>query len=217
MLVESKLLLIAWLKGPLRIGTVVPSGPDLAAAVAAQVPSEPDGPVIELGGGTGPLTEAFLDAGVRPSDLVVIERDPRLFRYLANRHPDVTLIEGDAAELGKLTREVGVTRARAVVSSLPIVWMSARNAIVEQSFALLGSRGGPFIQVTNWVGSPLSCRDLGIEGQCAARLWSNLPPSSVWTYHRPGTAPCGDKHGCQGHSEWSSSRRGQPRPQGCGG
>jgi len=187
LLAQSGLLLLAWLRGPLRIGTVLPSGPTLARAVAAQVPRDATGPVIELGGGTGALTEALLAAGVAPSDLVVIERDPQLFRYLAGRHRGVAVIEGDATELGTLLGPLGLTRARAVVSSLPVVWLptSLQHALLEQSFALLGSRG-PFIQVTNRLRSPLPHEAFGLAAERRARIWTNLLPASVWVYRRPG-------------------------------
>lgn len=187
LLAQSGILFLAWLRGPLRIGAVLPSGPSLAAAVARQVPTDGAGPVIELGGGTGPLTDALLKAGIAASELVVIERDPRLFRYLAARHRGVTVIEGDATDLARLLRPLGVTQARAVVSSLPIVWLPrpSQRALLEQSFALLGSRG-PFIQVTNRLRSPLPHRALGLAGERRARIWTNLLPASVWVYRRPG-------------------------------
>lgn len=193
MFVESKLLIAAWLRSPLRIGTVLPSGPTLAAAVAAEVPVDSNDPVVELGAGTGPLTEAMLQAGVPPSKLVAIERDPLLFRFLVARHPGLMAIEGDAVNLPQLLRPLGVIRARAVVSSLPIVWFPEpiQRSLVEHACALLEG-GGPFIQVTNGLGSPLPDESLGLEGRCAARIWSNVLPASVWVYrrtHTPGRTP----------------------------
>jgi len=185
LLAQSRLLVQAWLKGPLKIGTLLPSSASLARAVAAQVPPDSSGPVIELGGGTGPLTEGLLQAGIAPSDLVVIERDPQLFRFLAERHRDVTTIEGDATNLADLLGPFGVTRARAVVSSLPIVWLPqpVQRALFEQSFAMLGSHG-PFIQVTNRLRSPVPHDAFGLQGERRARIWTNLPPASVWVYRR---------------------------------
>ncbi len=42
-----------WLRRPGRLGAVVPSGPALAAALAAEIDTEAPGAVVELGSGTG--------------------------------------------------------------------------------------------------------------------------------------------------------------------
>ncbi|MEX2009152.1 MAG: ribose ABC transporter permease [Dongiaceae bacterium] len=189
MFVETRMLLRSWLKNPLHIGAVAPSSRDLAEAMARLVPVGADGPVIELGGGTGVVTDALLAAGVPPDRLVVVERDAALHAYLAREYPDVAVVRGDAAKLAELLRPLGIDAARAVVSSLPILSMSraTRHAIVEQSFALLAP-GAPFIQFTYGLFSPLARREFGLEGALRKRVLGNLPPASVWLYRRPDPA-----------------------------
>ncbi len=74
-----------WLRRPGRIGAVVPSGPALAAALAAEIDTEVPGAVVELGPGTGRVTRALLEAGVEPSQLVAIERDASFCKLLRGR------------------------------------------------------------------------------------------------------------------------------------
>ena len=50
-----------WLRRPGKVGAVVPSGPALAAALAAEVDTAAPGAVVELGPGTGRVTRALLD------------------------------------------------------------------------------------------------------------------------------------------------------------
>ncbi len=189
MFIETRMLLRSWLKNPLAIGAVAPSSRDLADAMARLVPAGGDGPVIELGGGTGVVTDALLAAGVSPDRLVVVERDAGLHAYLAHEYPDVAVVLGDAANLADLLRPLGFGAARAVVSSLPILSMNraTRQAIVEQSFALLAP-GAPFIQFTYGLFSPLSRREFGLVGAVMERVLGNLPPASVWLYRRPAPA-----------------------------
>jgi phosphatidylethanolamine/phosphatidyl-N-methylethanolamine N-methyltransferase len=191
MLSQSILLFKLWLKHPLRIGAVAPSSRDLADAMARLVPQQADGPmadgpVVELGGGTGVVTRALLEAGVAAERLVVVERDPTLHRLLCDQYPAVTVVQGDAANLVETLRPYGIDRACAVVSSLPILSMrkSVRRAIAEQSFALLAPKA-PFIQFTYGLFSPLSRRELGLIGEVKDRILHNLPPASVWLYYRP--------------------------------
>src|SRR5262249_4384 len=113
---EPILFLRRWLKDPLKIGAIAPSGRDLAAAMARLVPNDSQNPVIELGGGTGSITEAVLEAGVARSRLFVVERDEALHDLLVRRFPQVRILLGDAAELTALLRPLGISRASAIVS-----------------------------------------------------------------------------------------------------
>jgi phosphatidylethanolamine/phosphatidyl-N-methylethanolamine N-methyltransferase len=182
---ESKLLFKLWLKEPLKIGAVVPSSRDLAEAMARLVPARRSSPVIELGAGTGVVTDALLEAGIAADDLVVVERDDTLYRLLIDRYPQLKIVQGDAAALVEALKPIGIDRASAVVSSLPILSMRkpVQQAIVEQSFALL-EPGAPFIQFTYGLFSPLPRREFGLSGQVKDRVFTNLPPASVWLYWR---------------------------------
>src|SRR5256885_912965 len=66
MLSDSRLLLKLWLKNPMKIGAVAASSPELANAMARHIPRQGEGYVVELGGGTGPVTRAIL-AGRGPA------------------------------------------------------------------------------------------------------------------------------------------------------
>ena len=61
----------SWIERPLSIGAVTPSGKILARAMARYVDPNSTGPVVELGPGTGPVTEALVEAGVEPSRLEI--------------------------------------------------------------------------------------------------------------------------------------------------
>jgi phosphatidylethanolamine/phosphatidyl-N-methylethanolamine N-methyltransferase len=174
-----------WLKDPLKIGAIAPSSRELATAMARLVPVGSTEPVIELGGGTGVITQALLAAGIAPERLVVIERDEALHALLSERFPQVSVLLGDAAELAALVRPLGIGRACAIVSGLPLLAMreAVRDRIVEESFALLGP-SGPFIQFTYGFASPIPRRRLGVQGEVKSRVFNNLPPASVWLYYR---------------------------------
>ncbi len=186
---EPAVFLRQWLRDPLKIGAIAPSSRELGAAMAAQVPKHTAQPIIELGGGTGAITAALLEAGVARRQLFVIERDPVLHDVLVERFPGVQIVLGDAAELGPLLRSRNVLQAGAVVSGLPLINMrkATQQRIVEQSFALLGP-GAPFIQFTYGLFSPIPRHSFGIEGAVKRRVFNNLPPASVWVYRRASNA-----------------------------
>lgn len=174
-----------WLKDPFRIGAIAPSGLELARAMANQVPDTTHYPVVELGGGTGVITQALLERGIPPEKLICVERNPTLHDLLQKRFPQINVVQGDAAHLGALLHPHGVSKVSAVVSGLPLLAFrkSVQQEIVTAAFALL-ERGAPFIQFTYGPFSPLPRKELGLLGRVRKRILSNLPPASVWVYHR---------------------------------
>src|SRR5262245_64391930 len=67
-----------WMEKPLSMGAVTPSGKALARTMADYVDPNSDGPIIELGPGTGPVTEALVARGIDPERMVLVEFDPTI-------------------------------------------------------------------------------------------------------------------------------------------
>ena len=182
---STLVFLRALLKSPLGVGAIAPSGERLALAMARVVPLSSHLPVVELGGGTGAVTATLLRR-IPAERLIVLERDPDLARHLRRKFPKVTVVQGDARHLGRHLRALGVGRVGAVVSGLPMVTMSKRiqRDVLNAAFSVM-EPGGPFIQFTYSLFSPLPRREFGITGRLVARVLQNVPPASVWVYSRP--------------------------------
>lgn len=71
-----------WLRAPLLVGAVAPSGAALARAMTAGM-SATDGPVIELGPGTGVFTQALLNRGIPAGQIAAIEAIEASERFAA--------------------------------------------------------------------------------------------------------------------------------------
>jgi len=176
----------SWIERPLSIGAVTPSGKILARTMARYVDPNSSGPVVELGPGTGPVTEALVNAGVAPSRLVLVEFNPSFCRILQKRYPDATLVQGDAYSLRRLLETLLLQPAAAVVSGLPLVTKPIRMRwrLIRDAFDLMVP-GAPFVQFTYSVAAPLPKRLGGFTVEASERIWMNLPPARVWVYRRP--------------------------------
>jgi phosphatidylethanolamine/phosphatidyl-N-methylethanolamine N-methyltransferase len=62
----------SWIEKPLHMGAVMPSSKVLARTMAQFVDPQADGPIIELGPGTGAITNALIERGVDPARLVLV-------------------------------------------------------------------------------------------------------------------------------------------------
>jgi phosphatidylethanolamine/phosphatidyl-N-methylethanolamine N-methyltransferase len=197
---DDRVLFSRWLRNPRRIGAVVPSGVALTRAIVAEVDLARPGAVVELGGGTGAVTRALLAGGVRPADLVVIERDQSLYRLLHERFPDVCVIHGDARKLPGLLAKAGVGPVKMVISGLPLLTMplKAQMGILSGSFGVM-PEDGVFIQFTYGPTSPVPerlVRRMGLTGRVMGRVWLNVPPATIWRFTRALTAQPGKEgHG----------------------
>jgi phosphatidylethanolamine/phosphatidyl-N-methylethanolamine N-methyltransferase len=182
---ERALFFRHWLRRPLGIGALWPSGPAVARAMARALPRHLGGPILELGGGTGTITRGLINAGCAADRLLVLEREAGLAQMLRRRLPAVRVIEADARDLGAVLAASGVTYIAGVVSSLPIKWLDreGQRAIVAPCFDRLDP-GGSFLQLTNAFASPLPHQALGLDGAEIARLWSHFPPVQIWRYWR---------------------------------
>lgn len=167
----------AWLNSPRKIGAVCPSGSALAKAMAAEVPAGA-GLVIELGAGTGVVTEALLRHGVAATRLVAVEQSPILAAYLRKRFPCVTVIEGDAAELSRILPAGPID---CLVSSLPLLSLPqpTQQAIISEMKGLLPGRR--LVQFTYGRSGRL-LKKSGLRPLGSRLVLCNIPPARVMTF-----------------------------------
>ena len=179
-----------WLRHPLRMSSITPSGRQLASMMAAAVSPNAEG-VIELGAGTGVITHALIRHGIKPERLLVVEMNDVLHDLLRHAFPRAHVVCGDARSLRKLTAEGGTFGTRpvdAVVSSLGLLAMpaSVQHDILTAAFDMLRP-GGVFVQYTYGLSRPVApevCAALGLHAQCTGWAWRNLPPARVYVYSR---------------------------------
>ena len=173
----------SWIEKPLSTGAVMPSGKLLARTMARYVDPQSSGPVIELGPGTGPVTEALVEHGIDPKRLVLVEFNPDFCRLLRTRYPAATVVQGDAYRLRALLEKVVRDPAAAMVSGLPLVTkpLRTRLRLISDAMGLLAP-GAPFVQFTYAMVPPIPKALSGIKAEASELIWMNLPPARVWVY-----------------------------------
>jgi phosphatidylethanolamine/phosphatidyl-N-methylethanolamine N-methyltransferase len=186
-LTDTTLFLQEWFANPQRTGAVVPSSRKLAAAMAHWLPSDPESYVLELGPGTGAVTQALLANGLREERLVAIERNPKLALLLRERFPRAHVITGDAWQLDDLLRRrnIRIDRVGAVISSLPLLNFSPEQAeaLADKIRAVLAPQG-------TWVQYSYRIHKRRTRGTSRFHLlaskivWLNLPPARVSVFQK---------------------------------
>ena len=190
-LADSARFLKTLVSSPRLTGAVAPSGRALARAMAAAIGSPSQGLVVELGPGTGPVTQSLIEARVPPERLVLVEYDPGFCGMLERRFGGVRVIQGDAYDLPRTLASFAGQPIAAIVSSLPLLNQPPprRTKLIADAFALMGL-GGVFVQFTYGLQSPIS-REVCANRYSAIRsrpILRNLPPAFVWTYRLDTTS-----------------------------
>jgi phosphatidylethanolamine/phosphatidyl-N-methylethanolamine N-methyltransferase len=175
----------SWIEKPLHMGAVMPSGRVLARTMAQYVNVDSSGPVVELGPGTGAITNALIERGIDQKRLVLVEYNPGFCALLRDRYPQAKVVQGDAYKLRDSLWDILSVPASAVVSGLPLVTkpMLTRLKLIRDAFLALAP-GAPFVQFTYSVAPPIPKSLPGVSTEASERIWMNLPPARVWVYRK---------------------------------
>jgi phosphatidylethanolamine/phosphatidyl-N-methylethanolamine N-methyltransferase len=186
-LTDSSLFLREWLVNPQRTGAVAPSSPMLASAMARWLPRDPESYVLELGPGTGAVTDALIARGLREDRLVAIEKNPTLAKLLRKRFPRAHIISGDAWDLDQLLQETRpiIESVGAVISSLPLLNFPKEQAeaLAEKIRAALEPRGR-WVQYSYHIGKNRSRGGENFRLVASKIVWLNLPPARVSVFQK---------------------------------
>jgi len=168
---------------PGRVGAVMPSGRGLARLMAAGLGPD-SGPVVEIGPGTGSLTQGLLDAGVPETDLILIEMDREFCARLTARFPGARVVNAPAQAMPAL----GLPAITTVISGLPLLNFppALQHQIVRAVFQGLAPNGR-LVQFTYGRHPPVAPEvrdDLDLRWRRRGKVWANLPPATVYEFHR---------------------------------
>jgi phospholipid N-methyltransferase len=169
------------IQNPRAMGAACPSSKHLAHTMAGQVPVLNAGYVLELGGGTGTITEALLHH-VPANRLVVIERAPNLAGYLRQRFPHSHILEGDASHVVHLLGDKA-PEVQTIVSGLP--FRSLPQIVVEQiihQVDVLLKQGGTFTQFTYDLRGKMDYLPVHFQRVSTKFVWNNFPPARIDVY-----------------------------------
>lgn len=174
---------LRWLAHPLAVGSITPSGPGLQRLVQKHTKRAPDEIVVEFGAGTGPITKAFLEAGVPGDRLYSFEIDDQMAGFLRGNFPDVNIVHGDCREVDTYIPAEYIGKVGTLLVGIPMLTLpqKTQQEVVDAIFRVL-PKGGRFILYTYSLFSPLNQKALGLKGERLGWTPGNIPPASLWSY-----------------------------------
>jgi len=174
-----------WIDQPKAVGAVLPTSASTARKMASLINEKSGNPVLELGPGTGVITKAILDKGIRPEDLFSVEFSENFLPDLQRSYPGVNFIHGDAFNLQSVLPDLDERKFDAIVSGIPLL-----NFPVESRIQLLEdlldrlNPGRPVIQFSYGPKSPIPPNWSTRTVEPLDWMVRNVPPARLWVYRR---------------------------------
>ena len=141
-----------WVRKFLRHGTKIasltPSSKWLCQAMCRELNPEREQVIVELGSGTGPLTELVHRTKNAKSRFLSVEIDDDLHKFATARCPEVDIAKASVEELPHLLKERGIDHIDVMLSCLPMPSMPHHvNQVVLETWQAL-TTNGIFTQIT---------------------------------------------------------------------
>ncbi len=118
---ENIEFLQAFLKNPLKVGSIAPSSPELAQKMIQGIRPNEENIVLELGVGTGAITKVLQEVIHDEKSYLGIELDKGLVKSLKKNFPKLKIIRGNACEVFSLHQKTQLGKVGYIISCLPFV------------------------------------------------------------------------------------------------
>ncbi|MCY7375694.1 MAG: methyltransferase domain-containing protein [Pyrinomonadaceae bacterium] len=127
---ENIEFLQAFLKNPLKVGSIAPSSPELAQKMVDEIRPDEENVVLELGVGTGAITKFLREVVPNKESYVGIELDKGLVKSLKKNFPELKIVRGNACDTFSIYQKIGFGKVGYIICCLPFV--SLPNEIGER-------------------------------------------------------------------------------------
>ena len=115
-----------FLRNPATVGAIAPSSKCLAAAMTHGLNLGVNDSVIELGPGTGSLTNQIRNVIARPEAYLGVELQEKFVTLLRNRFPGLQFVRGSAALTHQYCSDYHIAPVRAIISGIPFTTLPLR-------------------------------------------------------------------------------------------
>ncbi|HPF40406.1 MAG TPA: methyltransferase domain-containing protein [Phycisphaerae bacterium] len=168
------------------ISAATPSSRFLSEAVCNVVDFSKPSTIVEVGAGTGAITEVILENLRSHHRFVMLEFDPDFCDILRQRYPSVDLIQGDVGEIEGPLASRGITKVDYVLSGLPTPNLPPRSLAKMMRWLRRSlTPDGVFSQITV---IPLYYKSFYKQLFADVQyemVWLNAPPGGVYYCRSP--------------------------------
>jgi phospholipid N-methyltransferase len=171
------------------VGSVTPSSSWLARKLLKDIDFARARCIVELGAGTGPITEELLRRAGPQCRCIIVELDPDFCARLRARFPRAEVVEADACKLQELLEEKKIPQVDHVLCGLALPWFAKpdRDRILDTVRRHLAPNGS-FRQLSYmpWLHTREYRRYF--DDVHFRLVFCNIPPGGFYVCQRPHVA-----------------------------
>jgi len=172
---------------PWKMGAIAPSSRELAETMLQRLPIGTSETVVEIGPGTGAITELILTRLKDPSQYLGLDINPDFIETLKKRFPGVNFQKDSAENLGSHFKDK--KGPNYIVCSLPwTMWSDKQQTKLLNSILAPLVSGGTFVTFAYWptLHAPAGQKFKKLLGQTITKIetspivWKNIPPAVTY-------------------------------------
>ena len=130
---ENIQFLQAFLKNPLKVGSIAPSSPELAQKMIEGIKPDENNIILELGVGTGAITKFLREKIPNENSYLGVELDSDLVMSLKKKYEGLKIVCGNACEVAEIHQKSDLNKVGYIICCLPFV--SLPNEVGEKILA----------------------------------------------------------------------------------
>ncbi|MDC0252853.1 methyltransferase [Chloroflexi bacterium] len=185
-----KLILIwlkNWIKYPLVLGAVLPTQKFASDLMASEVDGKIN-TVVELGAGTGQITNSILKKGIKEENLILVEINKEFSKILKDKFPKAQIYSEDVITFLENFEKRFNKRIDLIISGIPLVSLNKniRNKLCELSVDNL-SEFGKFFQITYFIRCSFPnevIKKYNLSKKLKGFTPFNVPPAFIWKIYK---------------------------------
>jgi phosphatidylethanolamine/phosphatidyl-N-methylethanolamine N-methyltransferase len=110
-----------FIKNPMKVGAISPSSTELALKMIEDVEPDKENAVVEIGCGTGAITNFIENIVHDRKAFIGIEIDKEFVKNLEKDYPKLQFVCDDACRTGQILKENSIGKVSYIISGLPFV------------------------------------------------------------------------------------------------
>ena len=183
-----------FIRDPISTGTICSSSPSLCKAIAGNTYLPEADVVVELGAGTGCISEHILKT-IKPSAAFLsVEKNPHFYQMLMSHYSSENFLLGNAEDLPEILDQQHLDKADVIISSLPwVAFAPEQQERITNAIRLSLKPNGVFITYTYISGTLFpsfkafreNISQRFQEVQTSKVIWKNIPPAFVYQCREP--------------------------------
>ncbi|QEK37946.1 hypothetical protein FZC35_00935 [Candidatus Cytomitobacter indipagum] len=176
---SKKVFFKKWISNPFRMGSIIPSSSGIGFHFAKNIDLNKPGPIIEVGSGTGTVTEALIKSGVPEDRIICFEIEKDFCDILKKKFPKASVYNADILEIENFVDSK--TQINSFISTLPFVSLGKQKTDeIMRLFKKFVDEGSDYLQMSYSPFFNSKAKKHGISSRRCSYVLRNFPPAYLY-------------------------------------